>query len=703
MKFKFLISSLRQSLIGALLLIGFAGFSQLSVSQQNAQTLVQNVLLGSGVTVSNITFTGDAAMLGSFNGTNSNIGLNSGIIMSTGRISDAVGPNNVHDKGEDMQRNGYQPLANLLDAGAETYDAAVLSFRFICEGDQVQFRYVFASEEYPEYVGTEFNDVFAFFIQGPGITGNQNIALIPGTTQPVAINNVNGGSYSSFFINNGNGNQNNSTVQFDGFTTPFIAEANVVPCQEYIITIAITDVSDGIYDSGVFLEAQSFLSPDIEMTSKISYVDGASELYESCGYNTITLTRTGVTNTVQTIFLETSGAATYGVDYTDFPTAITFQPGQNVVSFNVLAFQDGTNEPGGESVTITYRDTGCSSIDIKQVDFIIFDPPPPVLVTPGAAEQRLCPREPVDLNVDISGGVSPYLITWEGQAPGNPVTVYPDSSDWYTVTVTDQCGATIVDSMFTEIKDYIPLKLSVSTDTILCKGQKVIIGGNSTGGKLPIVYSWDTPGIFTSTREVQPETSTEFKLSVTDSCGITITKTIFVQVIEVHAVFDVAYIDHSTVKFNDLSYTDIANWEWDFGDGTGSSLEQNPVHTYPDTGNYIVTLIASNEKSCKDTISNVIVSYPPFNFWIPNAFTPDGDGLNDAFSGVGEGFITYELRIYNRWGEEIFDSKDYDSKWGTGSRGVLDKIPVDVYAYRIILGTPTLEKKEFIGRVSVIR
>jgi gliding motility-associated-like protein len=678
--------------------------AQLIVAQQNANALVQDVLVGSGVTVSNIQFSGIGQMIGSFNGANSNIGLSSGIIMSTGRIQDAVGPNNTPSKGDDLNQGGYAPLEAILGGGASTQDAAVLRFNFFCESDRVQFKYVFASEEYPEYVGSEFNDVFAFFISGPGIIGNQNIALIPGTNQPVAINNVNAGSFSNFFVNNGNGvNGGGGTVQFDGFTRPFIAEASVIPCQTYTITIAIADVSDGIYDSAVFLEAQSFTSPEVTIRQQPSYIDGADVIYEECGYNRITLTRTGANNTPLTINLESAGTATYGTDYTAFPLSVTFQPGQNEVSFDIYALADGITENGGETAGIIYRDTGCTGIDMKRVDFFIFDPPPLLQINPGASQLLRCPKQPVQLNATVNGGVGPYVYVWRGVGPGNPVTAYPDSSTWYVVQATDQCGSTIVDSVLIDIPGYVPLRLPVIPDTLICKGDVAKIGGFATGGKQPLSYFWTDIPETNPIRFVQPLETRTYKLSVTDSCSITVQKEIDVIVREVHAVYNVYYLTNSTIQFLDLSYNDVFAWSWDFGDESGFSGEQNPIYTFADTGTYPVQLIVSDLNNCKDTIVNPIKAFPPFSFYIPNAFTPDGDGVNDSFSGVGEGFLSYKMFIYNRWGEEIFSTDDYSKKWGTGLRGVLDRIPIDVYAYKIILTLPTLELEQYIGRVTVIR
>lgn len=682
----------------------FLGTAQLIVSQQSAASLVQDVLVGSGVTVSNIQFSGSAQMIGSFNGANSNIGLSSGIIMSTGRIQDAVGPNNSPSKGEDLNQGGYGPLESILGGGAETQDAAVLRFNFFCESDKVQFKYVFASEEYPEYVGSEFNDVFAFFISGPGITGNQNIALIPNTNQPVAINNVNAGSYASYFVNNGNGiSGGGGSVQFDGFTRPFVAEATVVPCQTYTITMAIADVSDGIYDSAVFLEAQSFSSSEVTLEQSPSYIEGSDVIYEACGYNTITVRRSGQTSSALTVDLEASGTATYGTDYSDFPQSVTFQPGQESVSFNIQAFSDGITEAGGETVVITYRDSGCSGVELKQVSFFIYDPPPVLNINPGTATELICPKQPVQLSATVSGGVAPYEISWNGLPNGNPVTAYPDSTTWYVVNAIDQCGSIITDSVLVDIPGYIPLRLYVTDDTLICLGETAVIGGEATGGKQPLIYTWSDIQSDDAERIVQPVETTVYTLSVTDSCGIQVNKDINVEVNDVHAIYTVRYLDNSTIQFIDLSYEDIVSWQWDFGDESEISELQNPVYTYADTGTFPVRLIVSNQDRCKDTVENPIKSFPPFHFYIPNAFTPDGDGINDSFSGVGEGFLNFEMSIFNRWGEEIFHTLDYDQKWGIGPRGVLDRIPIDVYAYKIEITLPTLEKKHFIGRVTVIR
>lgn len=237
--------------------------AQLNVAgNSNANALVQQ-LVGPGVTFSNATLDcGGATASGTFsNGNNTNIGINNGILLTNGDIANAVGPNNAGAVGTSNSGGSDPDLVGIV--GGTISDACVLEFDFIPNGTTFSFNYVFGSEEYLEYVGTQFNDVFAFFLTGPnpmgGTYATENIALLTGTNIPVSINNVNNVNNNAFFINNAGG----TTIQYDGFTTILTAQANVVPCQTYRIKLAIGDASDSIIDSGVFLEEGTFNSQDL--------------------------------------------------------------------------------------------------------------------------------------------------------------------------------------------------------------------------------------------------------------------------------------------------------------------------------------------------------------------------------------------------------------------------------------------------------
>lgn len=679
--------------------------AQLQVSAQNPVTLVNNVFVqqNSGVTVSNIQYIGSNQAIGIFNGQNSNIGLASGIVMTTGTINIAVGPNNKPDAGADNGAPGTALLGNLL-GGVETFNASILRFNFVSESDIVEFRYVFGSEEYPEWVGNVYNDIFAFFISGPGIPGNQNIAIIPGTNLPVAINNVNEGSFSQFFTNNGNGiTSGGATVQYDGFTRPLIAKANVIPCSTYTLTMAIADVGDAFYDSGVFLEASSFRGTEVQLAREISTGADATELVEDCGKATISVTRTGNTEQALTVWLQYTGTATYGVDYTAAPTSVTFQPGQSAVNFDIFAFEDGIVEPS-ETVIITYRDTGCSGITEKQVSFNIIDQPPPININLADIVEIECPGEVVQINAIISGGVQPLTFAWNtGQTTAN-ISVTPQQSTTYTLSVNDVCGKPpVVDSIRVEIVNYVPMVLNLDPDTMICQGSSITIGGVAEGGKGQLTYFWIHDSSNQPFVTVSPIETKTYTLIVTDSCGIIVTRSITVEVMDVKALFSATYTDNNTIRFNDLSYENIESWSWNFGDNIGTSTLQNPLYTYQDTGTFIVTLSVTNEAGCIASISNPVISYPPFTFYIPNAFTPNGDGINDRFRGIGQGFVTYEMEIFNRWGEMIFFTDNYRNPWGAEDRKRMEEMQSGVYVYKIRVGLPTGDIREFIGRVTLVQ
>ena len=237
-----------------------------SIQQCTPEWLVKHVLLESGVTVSNVKFNGSAEVIdcnsiGYFEtGDNpTNLGIESGLILATGGVSVAVGPNDNEAKIVRTTCDDYtdESLEQFWDS---IFNVAVLEFDFVPWDSAVSFNYVFGSEEYLEWVGSLYNDVFGFFVTGPNPDGgyydNQNMALIPGTDETVSINSVYTQHNSQYYVNNANG----ETIQFDGFTTVLTVSFKVVPLTEYHIKMGICDVGDPDWDSGVFLEAHSFMS-----------------------------------------------------------------------------------------------------------------------------------------------------------------------------------------------------------------------------------------------------------------------------------------------------------------------------------------------------------------------------------------------------------------------------------------------------------
>ena len=218
-------------------------------SVTGASDLVNTIIDPATVTVSNISFTGTLDAVGIFSdGLSSGLGIDRGIILTTGSAAGAVGPNDEEDYSVNNGLSGDSDLNILVDPYV-TYDATVLEFDFETVTYNLYFNFVFASEEYEEYVGSEFNDVFAFYVDGI------NIALVPGTSDPITVNTINQGTNSAYFVSNLSGTYD---IQYDGFTKVLVASLLGLSPGTHHMKIAIADTSDHIYDSAVFIEAGTF-------------------------------------------------------------------------------------------------------------------------------------------------------------------------------------------------------------------------------------------------------------------------------------------------------------------------------------------------------------------------------------------------------------------------------------------------------------
>lgn len=667
--------------LAVFLLLSVPAKAQLVVnSGQNAQQLVENVLIGQGVQVSNIQFTGDPLARGYFNGENSNIGLSEGVILSTGLVTDAIGPNGTPftDQGTDFSRPGYPALTAISGSQIGTKDAAILEFDFVPSADTVRFRYTFASNEYMIYVGADWNDVFAFLISGPGITGEQNIALIPGTTSPVTIDNVNANNNAQFY--NDNENPPGLTVEYNGFTNVFTAQAVVTPCETYHIRLAIADAGDGLYDSAVFLEAGSFSSPVVSVDFSTNFSTSATDLVlvEGCSELTVTFQRSEPFDSPLTVQLQHSGTATQGADYTGLGNSITFPAGQGVVTVVIPMVNDGVDE-SPETATITLLDTDpCATGPLQEVTFTIVDAQPPS-VTSSPPASFFCPQN-FTIQTDVTNGYAPFSYAWSGlpDETGASITVAPITTTNYTVTVTDQCGFTTSASTNVTMSGYEPIAVSVA-DAQICNGGEVDVAAVVSGGAGNIAYQWDS-GINTPSYTASPPVETPVWVQVTDSCGFTASDTALIRVDDFQATFTAEHERQDTYLFTNTS-VGTQTLHWNFGDGT-SSNEPRIRHTYEEEGEYTVTLTAVNVNGCESDSSIQVKSFPPMRVYMPNSFTPNGDGMNDMFGMTGEAYQGYVLRIYTRWGQEIYKGVHYDANaWDGTIDGTL--VPRGLYLWKI--------------------
>jgi hypothetical protein len=242
-----------------------------------AEELAMDFFNGNCVDVLAADFQGQPTQITFFEGSQSGLNVNAGLILTTGVASLAATANDRDNAAAGFGSNTPDTLIAQISPGA-SFDRAMFHMTIVPHVDSIGFKYVFGSEEFCEFVGTQFNDAFGFWIQGPGFPTPTNIALIPGTTTPVTINNVNHLSNTAYYINNTPAtgqlcDQTASTalttnyIQYDGLTTVLTAGALVTANATYDVWIGVSDIGDGIYDSGVFLSVESLcgdslLSPD---------------------------------------------------------------------------------------------------------------------------------------------------------------------------------------------------------------------------------------------------------------------------------------------------------------------------------------------------------------------------------------------------------------------------------------------------------
>jgi hypothetical protein len=276
-------------------------------------------LAGAGISVSNVVYTGVDVAAGRFSGGSGIVGVDAGIVLSSGDIASVAGPNESDGKTTDSQAAGDASLDAL--SGFTTHDAAVLEFDFVPEGNSVSFRYVFASDEYNEFVLSEFNDVFAFFSNGV------NCATVNG--DPVSINTINNGNpfdtdpreNPGRFVNNdlddGGGLIN---TEMDGLTTVLTCAAAVTANATSHLKLAIADASDFAFDSNVFLEAGSFTVPTPTPSSTPTPTDTATPTDTPTTTSTPTATSTATPSATATDTPSATETSTPAATETPTPT-----------------------------------------------------------------------------------------------------------------------------------------------------------------------------------------------------------------------------------------------------------------------------------------------------------------------------------------------------------------------------------------------
>lgn len=328
----------------------FNGNAQINVTTGYVATQMAQKLAGPGVAIFNATMTCDTVAYGQFVTVSSILGLDSGIILTCGRAHSSGFNYGVDGPASNFASNdnlapGDPDLQAL--AGQVTHDACILQFDFKPAGDTVSFKYVFGSEEYTSFTCSQFNDVFGFFISGGAYGTPVNIAKVPGTSIPVCINSVNcgatgfyvidtcnalgaGSPFCAYYVNNSAG----TTVTYDGLTTPLFATALVSPCDTYHLKLGIADAFDGVYDSGVFIEAGSLTSRPPVTISGVG-LSGLPYCVRGCLGAAFQFSIPTPQDTPVVVHYNISGTAVNSYDYATLSGTVTIPPLTTIASVNV--------------------------------------------------------------------------------------------------------------------------------------------------------------------------------------------------------------------------------------------------------------------------------------------------------------------------------------------------------------------------------
>lgn len=335
-------------------------------------------------------------------------------------------------------------------------------------------------------------------------------------------------------------------------------------------------------------------------------------------------------------------------------------------------------------------------------------------------DTAICPGETVTLTANASGGDGNYTIDWNnGQGSGNTFTVTPGVTTVYTISLSDGCSTPTAQEQVTVTVHPTPVpQFSVTPPngcapldvTLTNTSDPGIVGGNcqwfidgqavSTDcGSYNNIFT--TPGSYDVTLEFTSPQGCFGTTTVTDAINVYGLPT---------AEFSwgpnpTNYLN-SEINFTNLS-SNASTYYWEF-DEYGTSVETDPSFEFPDSaaGIYDVCLWAYTQYGCVDSICDVITIDGVFSFYVPNAFTPDGDGLNDYFYPRGNGFDNsdYTLLIFDRWGELIFESYNVDNYWDGTVKGSGEMAKTDVYVWKIVVKDEfSGEKKDYVGHVTLLK
>jgi gliding motility-associated-like protein len=671
------------------------------------EQLVRDYLIGKGVAISNVTLNGSAGVItknhiGHFNaaeGAFGQLNMQEGIIMTTGTAEAAIGPNNKPSLGS-RSNTGSDPDLEAI-TGYPSFDACIIEFDFIPQCDTLRFRYAFGSEEFPEFCGKVVNDAFGFFLSGPGIHGyfsnnSTNMARMPGSSEFVTINNICSDPASAW--------NNNSGIffQYDAITYVFTAWHIIVPYQKYHLKMAIADNSDQIVDSGVFLEKGSFSAGfDFNISNISTNPLSGPDAIEGCNDVVISFLLPQPAQTELEVNFTLEGNALNGIDYETIPTTVYFQTGEDSAAVIIHPIMDGNTE-GTETVIMKILKKTCQGM-LTVPDTIIIRDNLPMAVSAGN-DITICPGDTVMLIANVKGGVAPFTYSWNHTMSNDSIFVVSPSQgiNIYSVNVTDLCSIQRSDTVLVKVEQ-VAFLTNQPPSKAICDGKTtgITLLSNITSA----FFSWEPLPVSGNVTGYSAGTGNAIEQVL--NLGSEIPGTLIYRIQVMGDGCDTSFTDFEvtvnplpvvelgdTIFMNTGSTTDLhagggfSDYLWSTGSADSVILVNGP-------GLYWVQV--KNGYSCYG--NDTIIVYELGQF-IPNAFTPNGDGLNDKFRIQGfDQNRNALLQIFNRWGVLVFETTDLINGWD----GTYRNTPCSPGTYVWIIRFRASTNKVYTGTVSIVK
>ncbi len=617
--------------------------AQLTIAPGSTAALLSNKLAGPGITIISDTLVCNNAANGIFRSViaaGNPISIDSGIILCTGSASAASG-SEPSVTSTSFSSAGDADVTTLMGGGVSR-DACALIITFVPKGDTVSFDYQFGSEEYRSATCGPYNDAFGFFIAGPGISATYpgvNMALVPGTNIPVAVNSINSGTagtcsgcaysnctsmgsgspFTAYFVANSGG----TIASYRGYTTKLTAKHWVVPCDTYRIKLVIADGGttaspNYIYDSGVFIAAGSLKTNSYHFDHAnlghmiLGYTNA---VVKGCGTDSVKIKSTRPAAVPTKLYITYAGTGVAGVDYTALPDSVTLATGDTSFAFPVLGL---TTAASGVKTIVAYLSSSalCGIIDTVTINLI--DHPTVSILT---SDTTVCNGTPVHIQATTSTGLT------YGWSPGtyldNPSFLNPIATPTavgvmiYTITATlpgSLCPAITKTITITTVE---PTVTVLTADTTVCQGASFTL---RVDGPDSLIYSWSPVTNLNSAGVKQPVFNPQATTTFTLTASILGTtcktqKQLKVTVIPTDFVittFDTFFCTGATLYLNGVVNPPASTYTYLWtGPGGYSSPLLNPVITTVTAGNEgTYTLTVTNSGLCSGTAMEKIIIYP---------------------------------------------------------------------------------------------